>query len=179
MDWPTISVISLSLIAIGYGAFRLWRAQRQKEPAEFYPFVEIKKENTWFLLNLALANHSLKDVWVEESAVSLAELKGTPSQGFPASGAGVLRICELSRAGETLRIGLCQTLYDAAGRPQDEYTFLVSGTVKYRVGQKWYRQTFKPRRIRMRGPHPIEVRGSTGKPAAADAHELQVVETRP
>jgi hypothetical protein len=127
---------------------------------DFHPAVEVTKESTWFVFNMALVNNFPQDVWAEECSVMLSRFDGIPSSGHKATCKGVLGIREFVKANETIRIGLCQTVYAAAGCPQDEYSFIISGTLKYRMENVWYSQPFEPRRIRMCGPHPIEARGA-------------------
>jgi hypothetical protein len=160
MGWPLISVTLLSLTTAIYLALRLWRTR------DFHPTVEINKEGNWLLFNLALVNNSLKNVWVEECVVLLSEFNGIPSKGFEATCKGVLSIREFVEASETLRTGLCQTVYDAAGRPQDEYSFVICGTLKCGIENIWCSQPLPPRRVRMRGLHPIEVRNTRKRPTA-------------
>jgi hypothetical protein len=131
------------------------------------PTVEINKEKNWLLFNLALANSSRKAAWVEECVVQLSEFDGVPSEGFEATCKGVLRIREFVEGGDTLRTGLCQTVYDAAGRPQDEYSFIISGTLKYKysIDDVWHSHPLPPRRVKMHGLNPIEVRKTRKLPA--------------
>jgi hypothetical protein len=106
-----------------YGALRLWR--RQPMPtADCYAAIEMTKEGTWSLLNLAIINNSPQKVWADEYKLSLSELNGRPSKDCEPKCRGVLRIREFVRPGETLRIDLGRTIYEAAGLPQADYRFI-------------------------------------------------------
>jgi hypothetical protein len=164
MSWPLIVVTLLVATAI-YLALRLWRTLDSSRGTPFYPVVEIVAETNWFLLNLALVSNCRKDIWVEECTIVLTEFDGTPSNGFEATCKGLLRIREFVKVRETIRVGLCETIYDAAGRPQDEYSFVIGGTLKYSIGKVWYSQPVPLRRVKMSGLNPIEVR----KPRVATA----------
>ena len=175
MGWPLISVTLLSSTTAIYLALRLWRTMDSlsRGMPDFHPTVEINKDENWLLFNLALVNNnSLKDVWVEECVVLLSEFDGIPSKGFKATCKGLLSIRECVEASETLRIGLCQTVYEAAGRPQDEYSFVICGTLKCGIGNVWYSQPLPPRRVRMRGLYPIEVR-NTRKPPPTNSGDSE------
>jgi hypothetical protein len=157
MSWLLFSMVLLPVAA--YGAVNLWRRSRvqPQNSLGIYPEVELAKESSWFLLNLAVVNDSAKDVWAEECLISLSECDGPPSSGFHATYQAVLPIREIARPGETFRIGLCQTVYIAAGRPQDDYSFVIAGTLKCRVGHVWHSQSFRRRRVMMRGPYPVAI----------------------
>lgn len=165
-SWPLIGITLLSLTTAIYLALRLWRTLDflSRGTPDFHPVVEITAETSWFLLSLALVNNSLKEVWAEECVIVLTEFDGTPSNGFEASCKGLLRIRELVNAGEIIRVGLCQTVYDAAGRPQDEYSFVIGGTLKYSIGNVWYSEPVPLRRVKMSGLNPIEVRKTIKRP---------------
>ena len=48
------------------------------------------------------------------------------------------------------RISLIETVYNAAGKPQGEYSFLISGVVRYRVQEtNWFEITLQTYRVRM------------------------------
>jgi hypothetical protein len=162
MVWVLLGLLSVLLVAVVLRVLRnqniLKALARAVGKGGFFPKVEIQKEGSLFLINLALVNSSDEDVWGEHCVVSLSDFEGVPSQGFEPTFKSVLVIREFAKARDKLRVGLCRTVYEAAGRPQDEYTFLISGTVQYRIGNAWYHQSFASRRVRMCGLQPIEVR---------------------
>ena len=169
MGWPLIGVTLLSLATAIYLASRLWRTldSLSRGMSDFHPSVEVTAETNWFLLNLALVNNRLNDVWVEECAIVLTEFDGTPSNGFAATRRGVLSIREFVNASETIRVGLCRAVYDAAGRPQGEYSFVICGTLKYNVENVWYSQLLPPRRVKMNCLNPIEARKTRKTPTTS------------
>jgi hypothetical protein len=161
MGWPLVGVALLLASCTTYLAFRWWRSldSLSREIPDFHPAVEMTPEADWFLLNLALINKSHKAIWVEECAVVFIEFDGVPSKGFEATCKGVLRIREFVNARETIRVGLCQTVYDAAGRPQGQYRAVICGTLKYNIDDVWYIMALPPRLIKMNCLNAIEVRG--------------------
>ena len=128
MGWPLISAVLFLSALTAFCVLKLWhnRAMPQNDIGGFYPAVEIRKEGTWFVFNLALFNNSVNHVWAEECFVSLSDFDGKASQGFEATRKGLLPIRMFAKAGEILRIGLCQTVYDA--RMTADGTSLISTT---------------------------------------------------
>jgi hypothetical protein len=163
MAWALLGTISILLVAL---IFRLLRNRGMLKAlaqavgkGDFFPKVELQKEGSLPLINLALVNSTDEDVWVEHCMVSLFAFDGVPSIGFHPTCKNALIIREHARPKDILRIGLSRSIYDACGRPQDEYSFVISGTVQYRIGNDWFHQSFPLRRIKMCGLQPIEVRG--------------------
>jgi hypothetical protein len=110
MGWITLSVIFLPLSA--YVALSLWRKYHVPPRSSIgaYPEIELTKELSWVLLNLAVINDSQNEVWAEECHLVISDCDGAPSLGYQAAYQAVLPIRELSRAGETLRIGIAQSV---------------------------------------------------------------------
>jgi hypothetical protein len=163
MAWAPLGLLSVLLVALIFQVLRNWGMLNALAQAlgtgDFFPKVELQKEGSLPLVNLALVNSSDEDVWAEHCVVSLADFDGVPAFGFQPTYKNSLVIREHARPKDILRIGLSRVIYDAAGRPQEEYSFIISGTVQYRVKNAWFHQSFPPRRVKMCGLQPIEVRG--------------------
>jgi hypothetical protein len=52
---------------------------------------------------------------------------------------------------DLLPISLVETIYNAAGRPQRNYSFVLSSVVRFRVGEKWFEEQLPAYRIKMLG----------------------------
>ena len=109
----------------------------------------ITRKNGWALLDLVLQNHSKLPIWAEQATFALADLDAD-FQGTAATEEGILLIRETVRPGGMLRISLIETVYNAAGKPQGEYSFLISGVVRYRAEESnWFEITLQTYRVRM------------------------------
>jgi hypothetical protein len=144
---PTVLEIGILLAAVlGYIAVRRWLPRSVAYDIE--PELEITRKNGWALLDLILLNRSNLPIWVEKATFALADLDAD-FQGAAASGEGLLLIRETVRPGGMLRISLIETVYNAAGKPQGEYSFLISGVVHYRAQYSWFEITLQTYRVRM------------------------------
>ena len=115
---------------------------------DFEPELSITRKDGWAFLDLVLTNHSKKNIWAEQATFVLDDLNAD-FQGATAKGQETLRIRQELGRGETLRISLVETFYVAAGKPQGEYSFLASGTVRYRADNTWYEIGLHTHRVRM------------------------------
>ena len=52
---------------------------------------------------------------------------------------------------------MIETVYKAAGKPQGEYSFLISGSVKYRDGNNLFQISLQTYRVRMIALSPIRL----------------------
>jgi hypothetical protein len=115
---------------------------------KFVPKLMITREDDWQYLELLLVNRSSWAVWVQEAAVVLidpdAKRRPTGSQGRAR-----YEILQNVRPKNTLRVRLARTIYDAAGRPAEPYSRLVSTNVRYRVFGEWCNAKLKTYRVEM------------------------------
>jgi hypothetical protein len=143
----TLEAIGLCLVAVlGCLAVRRWLPQGAAYDLE--PELSITRKNGWALLDLILQNHSDTPIWAEEATFAMADLDAD-FQGAAASSEGTLRIRETVRPGGALRISLIETVYNAAGKPQGEYSFLISGVIRYQANDTWFEITLQTYRVRM------------------------------
>lgn len=143
----TLELVGLSLVgALAYFVVRRWLPRSTAFDLE--PELSITRKNGWALLDLALQNHSDLPIWAERATFALADLDAD-FQGAAASSEGVLPIRAMIGPGETLRISLIETVYNAAGKPQGEYSFLISGVIRYQVEKSWFEITLQTYRVRM------------------------------
>ena len=131
LNWHIPLEASLAVVGVvlAYLTFRRWLPR--KPDLDFEPELSITRKNGWAFLDLVLINRTKHRIWAEEGVFAMADLDADFQAG-PASDQQTLRIREYVRAGEALRISLVETVYKCAGRPQGEYSFLISGTT-YRL----------------------------------------------
>jgi hypothetical protein len=151
MNWvPLVVVCGLTLII---GAI-LFQYRRRKDgnlsliKIGLKPAVRIKRFDGWVSLELDLVNRSSVTAWLEEAKLVITDLE-TNFQTALATSQVVHRIRQAIPPNETLSMSLAGSLYEAAGRPQGKYLFLVLGTVHYRIGEDWAEENIRPYRIEM------------------------------
>ncbi len=133
MGWLTI-VLGITGVALfgslTYLASRRWFPRSAEYDLE--PELSITRKNGWALLDLVLVNHSNSPIWAEKANFAVADLDADFQGAVPTNEASLV-IRETVRPGGMLRISLIETVYNAAGKPQGEYSFLISGVVRYRA----------------------------------------------
>jgi hypothetical protein len=132
--------------ALAYWAIRRWLPKVSE--FDFEPELSITRKNGWAFLDLVLVNNSRVPIFAESATFAVADLDAD-FQGAPASAEQNLQIREEIAAGEVLRISLVETVYLAAGKPQGEYSFLISGSIRYRAENNWYEIALQTYRVRM------------------------------
>ena len=143
----TLGLVGAVLVAsVIYSLIQRWLPRRAA--SDFEPELSITRKNGWALLDLVLTNRSSLPVWVEHATFALADLDVDFQQTLPA-GQETLSIGETVKSGETLRISLIDTVYSAAGKPQGEYSFLISGTIRYQAQKDWFEISLQSYRVRM------------------------------
>jgi hypothetical protein len=150
VGWLTIVLGITGVALVGsliYLVSRRWFPRNAAYDLE--PELSITRKNGWALLDLVLVNHSKSPIWAEKATFAVADLDAD-FQGAVATNEGSLLIRETVRPGGMLRISLIETVYNAAGKPQGEYSFLVSGVVRYRAHENsWFEISLQTYRIRM------------------------------
>jgi hypothetical protein len=160
---PVYGVILITLVlfaaALAYLAHRLWRAYAGSEhdPTDLALKLKIHREPDSALLHLVLANWSKTLIWVEESRIVLTDVHGD-SQGSAAGGKARVLVREFIKPDEILQVSVTEAVYEAAGRPQGECSFLVSGLVLYRLEDNWSEKILRPYWARMAARNPIGLR---------------------
>jgi hypothetical protein len=157
LGWPTavfdLACIAL-VVALAYFGLRRWLPRSSEFDIE--PELSIARKHGWALLNLVLVNHSKTPIFAEEATFAIADLDAD-FQSTSAATEATLRIGENLRPGQTLRVSMIETVYKAAGKPQGEYSFLISGSVKYRDGNNRFEISLQTYRVRMIALSPIRL----------------------
>ena len=130
----------------------LWRQKNKAESKtakiKFAPKLRITREDGWQYLELQLVNRSSWAVWVEEASVVLADLDANLQAEIP-SGQARLEILQNVSPNEAFSVSLAGAIYDAAGRPQGQYSCLVLIDVRYRVFGEWRDAELETCRVEM------------------------------
>jgi len=133
--------------------FRRWR-KTKSEPSppdsrtNFSALLRIFRQDGWVYLELLLINRSDVTIWVKEATVVLSELKAN-WQTTTSSGQVKHDILQNIGPDDTLRVSIARDIYDAAGRPQGNYSCLVSIKVCYRLDNEWFIQKLDTYRVEM------------------------------
>ena len=124
------------------------KAESKSAQIKFAPKLRITREDGWVYIELQLANRSSWRVWVEDASVVLADL-AVNLQTFLPPGQARHAILQNVSPNETLRVSLAEAIYDAAGRPQEQYSCLVLTNVRYRVFDEWCNAQLETYRVEM------------------------------
>ena len=115
--------------------FRWWRktgTDVKGSKIDFAPKLKITRNNGWVSLELLLNNDAKKAVWVEEAKVIITDLDAEWQTSDP-TGQVRLEIRQNVSANEFLGLSLAETIYDAAGRPQRNYTCVAGLEIRCRI----------------------------------------------
>jgi hypothetical protein len=144
----------LFVSVLAYFAMQTWRRRRNRGArhtgVDFRPSIGFTRLDGWASLALLLRNDSDRNVWAEEIEIVLTDLI-VNDQTCEASGHEVQKIHQAIQPVDMLPISLMETIYKAAGKPQRNYSCLMSAIVRYRVGEKWFEKPMPPYRLRMAG----------------------------
>lgn len=72
-------------------------------------------------------------------------------------------------------MSLTGSLYEAAGRPQEPYSFQLWGTIHYRIGEKWAKANIRPHRIKMVALSVLRVHRMRQKSTKLKSHDIQEI----
>ena len=121
---------------------------------------------------LELVNRSDVKVWIEEARLVIAGLEANV-QTFLPTGWQIHKVRQAVVPDERLSVSLAGGLYEAAGRPQGRYSFVLRGTVQYRIGEDWAQENIRPHRIEMAALSVLRVRRLRQESTTAEAHKDQ------
>jgi len=132
--------------------FLPWRQKSKPESIsaqiKFAPQLTITRQDGWTYLELLLVNRSSWTVWVEEATVVLDDLDVNWQTEVPAGQANH-KIRQNIVPGDALSVSLAAAIYDAAGRPQGQYSCHVFTDVRYRVLNEWCNAKLETYRVEM------------------------------
>jgi hypothetical protein len=119
--------------------FGWWSSRTDKGSIrnQFVPTLEIMEGDGCVIPELLMVNNSNVTVWVEEATVVLSDLN-TNWQTSIAPGQARREIHQNIPPRDSLAVSLTGAMYDAAGRPQGTYSFVLFADVRYRMGNEWF-----------------------------------------
>ncbi|HVA94645.1 MAG TPA: hypothetical protein VNI36_07040 [Candidatus Dormibacteraeota bacterium] len=164
MQW-TIAIYAFALLsltcAIVYFAVQSRRgrgdSRKPEKEFDFCPSIGFARQDGWQSVALLLDNKTDVIVWTEEIEMVLTDLVATRQASDP-SVREVLKIRQHVRPHDLLPISLVETIYQAAGRPQRNYSCVLSSIVRYRVGEKWFEEPMRSYRLKMMGLKVANIR---------------------
>jgi hypothetical protein len=173
MNWVYVIVVfGLSLILAAI-LFQYWQRKKDdlsKIQIDLRPAGRITSFDGWVSLELQIVNNSRVKVWIEEAKLVINDLEANYQTAL-ATGQQIHKISQAVVPDECLRMSLSSSLYEAAGRPQGPYSFLLLGTVHYRIDGDWAQANIQPHKIEMAALSVLRVRRVRQKRAGAEAYE--------
>jgi hypothetical protein len=173
MNWVPLAVVcGLTITVCGIILQYLRRKGCNSSDIQIYlrPAERIRTFGGWASLELHLVNQSAFTLWLEDAKLVTTDLDAN-FQTAIAIGQVTHRIRQAVRPNETLSMSIIGSLYDAAGRPQGPYSFLVVGTVHYRIGEDWAQSNILPHRIEMAALSVRRLRRIRRESTSAESHD--------
>jgi hypothetical protein len=177
MIW--ILLIVVCGLALILGAILVAFREREKDSfseiqIDLRPTVRITSFDGWVALELQLVNRSYATVWIEEAKLVITDLEAN-FQTARATSQQIHKIRQTVVPDECLSMSIAGSLYEAAGRPQGRYSFVLRGTVHYRSGEDFAQANIRPHRVEMTALSVVRVRRIRQKSAAVGAHDEQKI----
>ena len=122
----------------------------------------------WTFFNLVLANRSRMMVSVVDATFSIADLSAK-FQACPAKKEMTVKIRSAVKPGELSPVSLIEFFYNAAGKPQGAYSFVVATTIRYRAHGDLFTQVLPLYRVKMVALSPNAIRRVRWYDKPADA----------
>lgn len=110
--------------------------------------LQVTRTHGWTFFNMVLENRSRMRISVVDVTFSITNLVAK-HQACPPTEETTFKIHRAVNAGDILAAGLVELFYQAAGKPQSGYSFLVSTTIRYRGHGDLFEQTLPLYRVRM------------------------------
>jgi hypothetical protein len=180
MDWVPLVVICGLALATGAIAFQYLRNLRRKEitssdiTVHLRPTEHIASFDGWASLEMRLDNRSGFKAWMEDAELVTTDLDAN-FQTAVAIGKMSHQIRQTVHPNETLAMSITGSLYEAAGKPQGPYSFLLTGTVRYRIEEDWAQSNMPSYRIEMTALSVLRLRRIRTKDAAAEYHDRHTI----
>jgi len=140
------------------------RAESKAAQIRFACQLGFTQENGWDYLELLLVNRSSWAVWVEEAIIHIDDLLAISQTTVPAE-QGKMVIRQIVEPRHIISVSLAAALYEAAGRPQRQYSCVVHTDVSYSVFDEWSNVKAEPCRATMRGLSAVGLRSIQGRRA--------------
>jgi hypothetical protein len=177
MNWALFIILcalTLNLCAI----FVVFRRGKRDSLLEIQialrPATRISSYDGWVALELQFVNRSDVKVWIDKAKLVIRDLDAN-FQTALTTGQQIHEIRQAVVPDECLSMSLNGSLYDAAGRPQGLYSFLLWGTVHYRIGEEWAQANIRPHRIEMATLSLLRVRRTRQRTTTVEAYDDQKI----
>lgn len=142
-------VIVVAILSIVWLALKVWRDNRGLDSeVNLKADLHVSKDQGWTFFNLLLVNGCRMNVAVVDATFTISGLVAQ-FQASPAATETTFKIRRIVKPGAALGVDLVEHFYNAAGRPQRSYTFVVATTVRYRARGKVVEQALPLYRVKM------------------------------
>jgi hypothetical protein len=147
-----------SVCSIAWIALKFWQDRPpSSEPVDPDVDVEAELKSTrnrgWTFFNLVLLNRSRMRISVVDVTFSIIDLVAR-HQAFPSTKESTFKVRRFVKPGDLLCVDLVELFYNAAGRPQGAYSFVVATTIRYRARGDLFTQPLPLCRVRMAALSP-------------------------
>jgi hypothetical protein len=134
-------------------ALKFWQDRApSSEPVDPEVRVEAELKATrtqgWTFFNLELLNRSRMKIAVVDATFSITGLVAK-FQAFPATEETTFKVRRFVAPGDLLHVDLVELFYNATGKPQGAYSFMVATTIRYRAHGDLFTQSLPLSRVRM------------------------------
>jgi len=152
-------LLAIPLVCLAaWVALRFWQDRApSSEPAD--PEVDVRAElkatrdQGWTFFNLVLVNRSRMRVAIVDATFAITGLVAK-FQASPPTRETTFKLRRFVMSGDFLCVDLVELFYNAAGRPQGGYSFVVATTIRYRAHGDLFTQLLPLCRVRMTALSP-------------------------
>ncbi len=117
----------------------------------------MSRTHGWTFFNLVLENRSRMRIAVVDATFTFSSLVAKYQAG-PAAAETTFKIRRIVKPKGILGADLVEPFYNASGRPQSGYSFVVATTVRYRAHGDLFEQTLPLYRVNMFALSPNDLR---------------------
>jgi hypothetical protein len=141
------------LFVLAWVALKFWQDRApSSEPADPEVDVEAGLKTTrfqgWTFFNLELLNRSRMRIAVVDATFSITDLVAKFQATAPTKET-TFKVRRFVKPSDILRVDLVEIFYNAAGKPQGGYSFVVAATIRYRAHGDLFTQPLPLCRVKM------------------------------
>jgi hypothetical protein len=170
---------------LAWVALKFWQDRApSSEPVD--PEVDVQAElkatrsQGWTFFNLVLLNRSRMRVSVVDVTFSIIDLVAK-YRAHPSTKETTFKVRRFVQPGDLLCVDLVELFYNAAGRPQGAYSFVVATTIRYRAHGDLFTQPLPLCRVKMvaLSPNVLQRIRWYGKPVSPPESPRRLPELEP